>query len=92
MPSNLHTHDLILRMKTIKEEQHLSTQDIERMLDAAGYHVSQNSIRKVFADGSENKNFRFHDTIQPISRVLFGIYGSDTDDSEVEGLKASRTS
>ena len=89
MPSNLHTHDLILRMKTIKEEQHLSTQDIERMLDAAGYHVSQNSIRKVFADGSENKNFRFHDTIQPISRVLFGIYGSDTDDSEVEGLKAA---
>lgn len=89
MPSNLHTHDLILRMKAIKEEQHLSTQDIERMLDAAGYHVSQNSIRKVFADGSENKNFRFHDTIQPISRVLFGIYGSDTDDSEVEGLKAA---
>ena len=89
MPSNLHTHDLILRMKAIKEEQHLSAQDIERMLDAAGYHVSQNSIRKVFADGSENKNFRFHDTIQPISRVLFGIYGSDTDDSEVEGLKAA---
>lgn len=89
MPTNLHTHDLILRMKTIKEEQHLSAQDIERMLDAAGYHVSPNSIRKVFADGSENQNFRFHDTIQPISRVLLGIYGSDTDDSEIEGLKAA---
>ena len=89
MPSNLHTHDLILRMKAIKEEQHLSPQDILRMLDAAGYHVSENSIRKVFADGSENQNFRFHDTIQPISRVLLGIYGSDTEDSEVEGLKAA---
>lgn len=89
MPSSLHTHDLILRMKAIKEEQHLTPQDIERMLDAAGYHVSQNSIRKVFAEGSENQNFRFHDTIQPISRVLLGIYGSDTEDSEVEGLKAA---
>ena len=89
MPSSLHTHDLILRMKAIKEEQHLSPQDISRMLDAAGYHVSENSIRKVFAPGSENQNFRFHDTSQPISRVLLGIYGSDTEDSEVEGLKAA---
>ena len=89
MPSDLHTHDLIMRMKAIKEEQHLSPQDISRMLDAAGSHVSENSIRKVFADGSEHKTFRFHDTIQPISRVLLGIYGNETDDSEVEGLKAA---
>lgn len=89
MPSNLHTRDLILRLKEIKSAQHLSPQDIEGMLDAAGYHVSQNSIRKVFADGSEDLHFRFHDTLQPISRVLLGIYGSDTDDTEVEGLKAA---
>ena len=89
MPSTLHTHDLILRLKTIKEEQHLSPQDISRMLDAAGYHVSENSIRKVFASGSENENFRFHDTLQPISRVLLGIYGKETEDSEIEGLKAA---
>lgn len=88
MPSNLHTHDLIQRLKKIKEEQHLSPQDIEQMLDAAGYHVSLNSIRKVFAEGSEDLHFRFHDTIQPISRVLLGIYGNETDDSEIEALKA----
>lgn len=87
MPSNLHTHDLILRLKAIKEEQHLSPQDISRMLDAAGYHVSENSIRKVFAEGSEDLHFRFHDTLQPISRVLLGIYGENKGDSEVEGLK-----
>ena len=87
MPSNLHTHDLIIRLKQIKEEQHLSPQDIEGMLDAAGYHVSLNSIRKVFADGSEDLHFRFHDTLQPISRVLLGIYGEDSGDTEVDGLK-----
>ena len=89
MPTNLHTHDLILRLKTIKEEQHLSPQDIEGMLDAAGYHVSLNSIRKVFAEGSENMHFRFHDTLQPISRILLGIYGEDKGDSEVDALHAA---
>lgn len=89
MPTNLHTHDLILRLKRIREEQRLSIQDIEGMLDAAGYHVSQNSIRKVFSEGSENMHFRFHDTLQPISRVLLGIYGEDKGDSEVDALHAA---
>ena len=89
MPTNLHTRDLILRMKNIKDEQHLSTQDIEQMLDAAGYHVSQNSIRKVFSAGSEDLHFRFHDTLQPISRVLLGIYGEDKGDAEIDALHAA---
>ena len=89
MPSTLHTHDLIQRMKAIKEEQHLSPSQIYDMLEAANYHVSLNSIKKVFSEGSENEHFRFHDTLQPISRVLLGIYGTDTDDTEVEALKAA---
>ena len=90
MPSTLHTHDLIMRMKKIKEEQQLSAQNIYEELENNGYHVSLNSIKKVFADGSENEHFRFHDTIQPISRVLFDIYGeNETDSTEVEGLKAA---
>ena len=89
MPSNLHTHDLILRLKEIQVERNLSAQRIYDMLEAAGYHVSLNSIKRVFAPGSENKEFHFHDTVQPISRVLLGIYGNETNDSEVEGLKAA---
>jgi hypothetical protein len=89
MPTNLHTHDLILRLKKIQAEQNLTPQKIEEMLDAAGYHVSLNSIRKVFSDGSEDLHFRFHDTLQPISRVLLGIYGDDKGDSEVDALHAA---
>ena len=89
MPSNLHTHDLILRLKEIQTEQNLSAQRIYDMLEAAGYHVSLNSIKRVFSPGSENKEFHFHDTVQPISRVLLGIYGKETDDAEIEGLKAA---
>lgn len=89
MPSTLHTHDLIKQLKAIKEEQGLTIQNIYDMLEANNYHVSINSIKKVFADGSENEHFRFHDTIQPISRVLLGIYGEDYGDSEVDGLRAA---
>ena len=89
MPTNLHTHDLILRLKKIQVEQNLTPQKIEEMLDAAGYHVSLNSIRKVFSEGSEHLHFRFHDTLQPISRVLLGIYGDDKGDSEVDALHAA---
>ena len=89
MPSNLHTHDLIQRMKAIKEEQHLSPQQIYDMLENANYHVSLNSIKKVFSEGSENEHFRFHDTLQPISRVLLGIYGEDKGNSEIDALHAA---
>lgn len=89
MPTNLHTHDLILRMKRVVQEQKLSAQNIYDLLEAEGYHVSLNSIKRVFAEGSEHEHFRFHDTIQPISRILLDIYGADTDNSEIEGLKAA---
>ena len=89
MPTNLHTTELIKKLKTIKEEQHLSVQQIYDMLETAGYHVSINSIKKVFCEGSEKEHFRFHDTLQPISRVLLGIYGDDKGDSEVDALHAA---
>ena len=88
MPTNLHTHDLIFRLKKIKDEQGLSVQDIQELLENAGYHVSENSIRKVFAPGSEKQHFRYHDTIQPIARVLLGVYPEDDNNTEAEALKA----
>lgn len=89
MPATLHTHDLIHQLKAIREEQGLSIQQIYDMLEAANYHVSLNSIKKVFSEGSENEHFRFHDTLQPISRVLLGIYGSDKGNSEIDALHAA---
>lgn len=87
MPTTLHTHDLILRMKRIQQDNKLSAQNIYDMLENNGYHVSLNSIKKVFSEGSEHEHFRFHDTIQPISRVLLDIYGPETGDAEVDALK-----
>jgi hypothetical protein len=88
MPSNLHTHDLVLQLKTIKEERHLSLQDIEGLLKEKGYLVSPNSIRKVFLPGSENMSFRYHDTLEPIENTLLPLY-DDQGDTEALALKAA---
>ena len=89
MPTTLHTHELIRRLKEFREEQHLSLQNISDMLDDANCHIGMSTIKKVFSEGSENGHFRFHDTIQPISRVLLGIYGEDKGVSEIDALHAA---
>lgn len=88
MPSTLNTRDLIISLKEIKTARNLTPQKIFDMLELAGYHVSLNSIKKVFEDGSEDKHFNFHSTIQPISQVLLGIYGSRSGDAEADALRA----
>lgn len=87
MPSNLHTRDLILRLKAVRAEKGLTLQEIFDMLDAAGTHVGITSIKKVFADGSEDLGFRYHDTIEPIAKVLLDLY-DDQGDAEAVALKA----
>ena len=88
MPSTLDTRDLIISLKEIKTARNLTPQKIFEMLELAGYHVSLNSIKKMFEPGSEDKHFNFHSTVQPVSRVLLGIYGSKSGDVETDALRA----
>lgn len=87
MPSNLHTRELILRLKAIRAEKGLTLQEISDKLDEAGMHVGITSIKKVFSDGSEDLGFRYHDTIEPIAKVLLDLY-DDQGDAEAVALKA----
>lgn len=48
-------------------------QDIHDMVINAGLFTSFSSVRRVFAEGSEEQNFRYQDTIQPIAQVLIGV-------------------
>lgn len=88
MPSTLNTHDLIISLKEIKTARNLTPQKIFDMLELAGYHVSLNSIKKMFEDGSEDRHFNFHSTVQPVSQVLLGIYGDRSGDAEADALRA----
>lgn len=83
----LNSHDLILRLKEIKAEHNLTIQTIFDMTEASGSHVSINSIKRIFEDGSENRNFRSEDTLQPVARILLGVFG-DKQNQEIGVLQA----
>ena len=62
--------EVILQLKTIKIELDLTNQDIQEMVENAGYSTSHSSIYRLFAEGSENRTFNYRTTIQPVFKVL----------------------
>lgn len=77
----------IRRLKEIKAEQGLSISQIMEMLEKAGQFVSEPTLKKIFAEGSEEKNFRYQDTIMPVADVLLDLYGDKSGLDDVESLR-----
>ena len=71
--------EIILQLKTIKEDKDLTNQDILELVDASGGATSMTSKRRVFAEGSENQNFNYRATIQPISHAMLAINAPEKD-------------
>lgn len=76
--------EIILQLKQIKNDRELSVQDIHDMVIGSGGYTSLSTVRRVFAQDSEAKNFRYRDTIQPIAQVLIGV------NEEAEPLDAAQ--
>ncbi len=68
---------IILQLKTIKEDRDLTNQDILDMVIASGGTTSPSTVRRLFAEGSENESFNFRATIQPISKVMLALVESE---------------
>lgn len=64
------TRKIILELKKIKEENEYTLRHIQEMMEEKGEFVSMTTLRRVFADGSEDIKFRYEDTIKPIARIL----------------------
>ena len=81
--------EIILQLKQIRHERELSVQDVYFMVKGAGLSTSESSVRRVFAEGSEEQNFRYQDTIQPIAQVLIGVKeeGEPLNVAEADALK-----
>ena len=77
----------IHRLKQIKSEQGLSITKIMDLMESRGQFVSEATIKRVFADGSEDQNFRYQDSIAPIADVLLDIYGESSDIDDTESLR-----
>ena len=77
----------IRRLKEIKSEQGLSVQKIMDLMEERGQFVSESTIKRVFADGSEEQSFRYQDSIAPIADVLLDIYGDTSSLEDAESLR-----
>lgn len=77
----------ITRLKKVKNEQGLTIPKIMELLEANGEFVSEPTLKRIFADGSEEKNFRYYDTIAPLANVMLDEYGSDGKLEDIEGLR-----
>ena len=77
----------IRRLKEIKLEQGLTVPKIMDLMEERGQFVSESTIKRVFADGSEEQSFRYQDSIAPIADVLLDIYGDTSNLDDAESLR-----
>ena len=56
-------------------------------MEERGQFVSEATIKRVFADGSEEQNFRYQDSIAPIADVLLDMYGDTSNLDDAESLR-----
>ena len=86
------TREVIRQLKNVREERGLSIQRIVDMTEANGTPVSLATVRRVFEAGSEERNFRYEDSIKPIVDVLLEVdrpAGSGgKDEAELDMLRA----
>lgn len=77
----------IKRLKEIKEEQSLSVSQIMDKMCEKGYVVSESTLKRIFAPGSEKMSFRYQESIAPVAEVLFAEYGDTGAADEAEELR-----
>lgn len=73
-----------MQLQAIKKERNLSHQNIVDLVEASGGQISLSTVRRVFASGAEDKNFRYEDTIKPLVIALLGINDPSPAVEEVE--------
>ena len=74
------TKDVILKLKEVKEEKGLSLDKILILMEKNGQFLSKSTLSRVFAKGSEEKSFRYEETLRPIANVLLDIETIEADD------------
>ena len=80
MKNMIDTREVILSLKQVKAEKNLSLDRIISLVEQNGEYVSKTTLSRVFADGSEEKTFRYEATLRPIANALLDIENIETDD------------
>lgn len=83
------TRDIILKLKSVREEKSLSLNDMIKLIEDNGDYVSKSTLSRLFADGSEDIAFRYEATVKPVAYALLGVENIDEEDSlDVQTLKS----
>lgn len=83
------TRDIIINLKEVREEKHLSYNDILSRMEKNGDYLAKSTISRVFAEGSEELSFKYEETIRPIAKALLDIETiEDTDDMDTQAMKS----
>ena len=87
------TKEIVSRLKEVKRDCELSIPRIQEMIEKNGDFLSLSTLRRVFAEGSEDVNFSYDRTIAPIARALLfqdaaETEGNAAEDDRIEGLRA----
>ena len=83
------THDVIIKLKDVREEKQLSFSNILELMENNGDYLSKSTLSRVFADGSENQSFRYEETIRPIAKALLDIETIEEDDTtDIKAMKS----
>lgn len=65
------TKDIILQLKAVKKAYELTIPRIKDMCDKNGDFIAPSTLRRVFAEGSEeNDSFSYDRTLAPLARAL----------------------
>lgn len=80
--------ELIIQLKKVREEKHLSFNDILDLMEENGDYLSKSTLSRVFAEGSEDVSFRYDETIRPIANAILDIGNIEEDDNDdIQALK-----
>ena len=74
------TREVIKTLKEVRAEKQLSFDKILDLMKENGDYLSKSTLSRVFADGSEEKSFRYEDTLRPIAKALLDIETIEADD------------
>ena len=84
------TKELILTLKEVREARNLSFDKIIKLIeDNNDVPVSKSTLSRLFADGSENKNFSYDNVLRPVAKVIIDMEQIEAnDDAYTRGFKS----
>lgn len=80
MDKMIDTREVILKLKQVRDEKNLSFDKILALMEQNNQFLSKSTLSRVFADGSEEKSFRYEETLRPIANALLDIETIEIDD------------